>query len=176
MALIHRVTRLFTADLHAVLDRIEEPEVLLRQAIREMEEELAASEQRMQSLRRESEALQRRRDGIEQSLDGVDEQLDVCFASGEESLARSLIRRRLEAERVLSALAERREATEKLIGETQTTLTENRAHLESLRQKAELLTEDARVQAPGGDEPAFNVGADEVEVVFLREKQRRASS
>src|SRR5687767_9840646 len=31
MALIDRLARLFQADLHAVLDRIEEPEVLLRQ-------------------------------------------------------------------------------------------------------------------------------------------------
>ena len=46
MALITRVSRLFQADFHAVLDRIEEPEVLLRQAVREMEEELARDEQR----------------------------------------------------------------------------------------------------------------------------------
>ena len=38
MALMTRVARLFRADLHAVLDRIEEPEVLLRQALREMED------------------------------------------------------------------------------------------------------------------------------------------
>lgn len=36
MALINRATRLFRADLHAVLDRIEEPDILLRQAVREM--------------------------------------------------------------------------------------------------------------------------------------------
>ena len=44
MALITRVARLFRADLHAVLDRIEEPDVLLKQAVREMEEELASEE------------------------------------------------------------------------------------------------------------------------------------
>ena len=47
MPIINRISRLFTADLHAVLDRIEEPEALLKQAIREMEEEAAASEQRI---------------------------------------------------------------------------------------------------------------------------------
>ena len=36
MALINRMSRLFTADIHAVLDRIEEPNVLLKHAIREM--------------------------------------------------------------------------------------------------------------------------------------------
>ena len=34
MALIRRVSRLFAADMHAVLDQIEEPDVVLRQAIR----------------------------------------------------------------------------------------------------------------------------------------------
>ena len=33
MALITRVTRLFRSDLHAVLDNIEEPKILLKQAI-----------------------------------------------------------------------------------------------------------------------------------------------
>ena len=46
MALINRMSRLFTADVHAVLDRIEEPEALLKQAIREMEEEVQGAEQR----------------------------------------------------------------------------------------------------------------------------------
>ena len=40
MALITRISRLFQADFHAVLDRIEEPEQLLKQAIREMEDSL----------------------------------------------------------------------------------------------------------------------------------------
>jgi phage shock protein A len=33
MALINRISRLFKADFHAVLDQIEEPEGLLKQAI-----------------------------------------------------------------------------------------------------------------------------------------------
>ena len=46
MALITRVSRLLRADVHAVLDRLEEPDVLLQQAIRDMEEVVA--EQRNQ--------------------------------------------------------------------------------------------------------------------------------
>jgi hypothetical protein len=46
MALITRVSRLFRADVNAVLDRMEEPEILLRQAVREMEEEVDREAQR----------------------------------------------------------------------------------------------------------------------------------
>ena len=53
MALIKRLSRLFAADLHAVLDQIEEPEALLKQAVREMEEELARRAARLKALERE---------------------------------------------------------------------------------------------------------------------------
>ena len=57
MALITRLTRLFRADVHAVLDRIEEPDVLLRQAVRDMEEECGRDAQRVALLGREQELL-----------------------------------------------------------------------------------------------------------------------
>jgi phage shock protein A len=177
MPLINRVARLFTADLHAVLDRIEEPEVLLKQAIREMEDELALAERRIKTLNDEGAALARRIEEVEGSLATMDEELDVCFASQEDDLARTLIRRKLETDRFLAVLAQRRTANEKLLTEQQTSLDENRSHLESLRQKAELMTEDAhgqRDEARAGG--AFSVGNDEVEVAFLREKQRRSAS
>ncbi len=47
MALINRISRLFKADFHAVLDQIEEPEQILKQAIRDMEDDLATTEQRV---------------------------------------------------------------------------------------------------------------------------------
>ena len=60
MALMTRVARLFRADVHAVLDRLEEPDVLLRQAIREMEESLAADREQARRLARELEATRGR--------------------------------------------------------------------------------------------------------------------
>ena len=99
MALITRVSRLFQADFHAVLDRIEEPEVLLRQAVREMEEELARDEQRSKMLTHEQRQLVTRETGLKQSLHDIDEELDTCFAAGNDELARACIRRKLEAQR-----------------------------------------------------------------------------
>ena len=50
MAIIQRLSRLFLADFHSVLDHIEEPESLLKQALREMEEELEQSEKRIKCI------------------------------------------------------------------------------------------------------------------------------
>ena len=89
MALITRLSRLFRADMHAVLDRIEEPQQLLQQAIREMEEALLHEEQQLKLLQHEQGQLQRRLQGLEQSLEKSEEELDLCFESNKEELARS---------------------------------------------------------------------------------------
>ena len=107
MPLIDRFTRLVSADLHALIDRIEEPELLLRQAVREL-----------------------------------DDELDVCFRSGEEALARGLVRRKLETERRAKLNAARREAALKAHAELEATLAEDARTLEQMRQKLDVLTAD----------------------------------
>ena len=57
MALVTRLSRLFQADFHAVLDRIEEPDLQLRQAVREMQFALDQDQQRLQLLQHEATRL-----------------------------------------------------------------------------------------------------------------------
>ena len=176
MALITRVSRLFRADLHAVLDRIEEPDVLLKQAVREMEEELNRDEQHIKVLNRERGQLVARERDIEQSLDEIEEELDVCFASGKDDLARTLVRRKLEAQRFRKHLLRKRETLQDTLASLQQRFDENRSQLESMRQKAELLTEDSDTDHPedAWTTPDISVREEDVEVAFLREKQNRS--
>ena len=178
MALITRVSRLFQADFHAVLDRIEEPEVLLRQAVREMEEELARDEQRNRMLTHEQRQLVIREKEIRQSLHEIEEELDTCFEAGNDDLARTCIRRRLEMLRLEKELSRKHGAASETLEELNSRLNENRARLESMRQKAELLAgENARDQsADNWHIPDITVRDEDVEVAFLREKQHRSRS
>jgi phage shock protein A len=175
MALINRMSRLFTADVHAVLDRIEEPDVLLKHAIREMDEELAHSEQRVRQLEHERAALVDRHGKIRAALAELASQLDVCFANGNDELARKVVKRKLETEKLGQHVAERSAAITKELAERRALVDEQRERLDVLRQKAELLA-----AAPsGGDEwgrAGFTVGEDEVEVALLRERQARKPS
>jgi len=178
MALITRVSRLFQADFHAVLDRIEEPEVLLRQAVREMEEDLASDEQRSRILQQEQGQLTARETDLEQTLHEIEEQLDVCFDSGNDDLARACIKRKLETQRFCKNLSRKRQALQEALDDLDTRLRENRARLESMRQKAELLAEEnARARpADNCNLPDIAVRDQDVEVAFLREKQHRRRS
>jgi len=87
-----------------VLDSIEEPELLLRQAVREMDEEVDRQQQRAEVLVQRRELLKEREAETEASLGELEEQLDVCFEAGNDELARNLVRRRLEAEQSLKAV------------------------------------------------------------------------
>ena len=141
MALINRISRLFKADFHAVLDQIEEPEQLLKQAIRDMEDDLAKTEQRIAVCTHDQDTLSVRKSELESSIAEIDTQLDLCFQSEKDNLARNLIRKRLEAERLLKRLSAKYVANAKYLGEQQTMLDEHQATLESLRQKAELFAQ-----------------------------------
>lgn len=175
MALITRMSRLFRADVNAVLDRIEEPDVLLRQAIREMEEELARDEQRARLLAHEQQQLDGRDADLDRALTELNDQLDTCFSSGKDDLARALIRRRLEAAQRRRLLAGRRGTLAGTVAELRRRLDDNHRRLDAMRQKAELLAEEA-VDRPDDRwaDPDVTVRDEDVEVAFLREKQRRA--
>ena len=176
MALINRMSRLFTADVHAVLDRIEEPDVLLKHAIREMDEELAGSEQRVRQLEHERGALAERHVKIQAALAELAAQLDVCFANGNDELARKVVKRKLETERLGQHVAERSAGVVKELAERRALVDEQRERLDVLRQKAELL---AAAPSGGSDEwgrAGFTVSEDEVEVALLRERQARKPS
>lgn len=177
MALINRVARLFTADMHAVLDRLEEPEVLLRHAVREMEEELAHTEQSAKLVAEDQARQTKRRLQVAAALAELDAQIGIAFDADNEALARKLVKRKLETERLEKHLAERCEALEETLEERRAVVVEQRERLDAIRQKAEILLEAPDLDVTAQREPdEFSVGEDELEVAWLREKQRRARS
>ncbi len=175
MTLITRFSRLFCADVHALLDRIEEPDVLLRQSIREMEEALDIDRRRSLVLAHEREQLTASEAELQHSLQAIQEELALCLDAGKDDLAKSSIKRKLESERDAKALAVKRAGLEAEWSDAQARLLENRLRLESIRQKAEALTQghgyrEESLRREGG------VSDDEIEVAFLRERQKRGAS
>jgi len=179
MALINRVARLFKADFHAVLDHIEEPEQMLRQAIRDMEDELASLEQRLAATLLEQGGLRQREAELTAATGEFDDKLDFCFESGKEDLARSLVRRKLEAGQALKHVRARLQASEDHVAEQKKQLDENREQLEALRQKAEILLSSRPACASSLAEFPRTAGEStvtdaDVEIAFLREKSQRS--
>ncbi len=175
MALITRLSRLFQADFHAVLDRIEEPDIQLKQAIREMQFELQQDEQRLALLQHEDDALSDFAAQTKQQIGEFDDELDICFSAKKEDLARDLIRRKLESERQLQATQQQGKANRASIKNLQQRLGENHQALDNMKQKLDLLSDSAG-HSPQDHYSCMGVRSEEIEIAFLREKQKRAAS
>ena len=179
MTIVSRISQLLQADLHAVLDTIEEPHVLLKQAVREMEEELYRSAQHIKSLREEREVLLQRESDLQESQGQITEELGVCLESGNDELARSLIRKKLESEKHIKNISRKRESIEKQYAEAKSKFEADQTRYESMQQKAEIYADEAMSSQVQGECIAarheFSVTDDEVEVALLCEKKARST-
>ncbi len=174
MALITRLSRLFQADFHAVLDRIEEPDIQLKQAVREMEFDLQQDEQALALLQHEAAQLLTMIDELLLKATAFDEELDICFGAKKDDLARDLIRRKLEAENGRSNAEKQLASVDSKIEKLQQRISDHHQQLDNMKQKLDLLVDDnntASVQAPMN-----SIRTEDIEIAFLREKQKRAAS
>ncbi len=175
MALANRLSRLFQADFHAVLDRIEEPDLQLRQAVREMQFAFEQDRQRLKLLRQELEQLDNAAATIDTGLENYDEELDLCLAAKKDDLARDLIRRRLAAEKRGQVIRQQSDAITARADRLEKQIDEQARQLTSMKQKLELLVDDESV-ATGEQMQSDVVRNEEIEIALLREKQRRAGA
>lgn len=171
MPLIDRFTRLVSADLHALIDRIEEPELLLRQAVRELEDELERLRQRARALENEQLRQQRDETAARERLARLDQELDLCLAADDDTLARHVVRHKLDAERRAAWAAEAAATAARAAADLDQQRQAGEDELNGLR--AELVRTTGPAATPCGTPPVF--ATEDIDIALLREKQRRAA-
>jgi phage shock protein A len=181
MTLIARITRLFKADLHGILDSLEEPEEVVKQAIRDMEEDIARHERRLAELHASLQRLGRETQEMTAAMQEVEQHIDTCFAAENESLAKNLIRQRLEMARRVKGIARAQEETQRQSDELATRIAASKAQLAAVVEKLKLY-EETRSGHHWASSPCSPLQAgsiitdDEVEVAFLEEKRHRSGA
>jgi len=175
MALITRLSRLFQADFHAVLDSIEEPDIQLKQAIREMEFDLQQDEQALALSQHECDQLVLLLNESKTKINAFDEELDLCFSAKKEDLARDLIRRKLETGTFFQDNEKRLNSLKTNIQKLQQRIKQHRQQLENMQQKQSLLVDENSPDAYTA-QAVNTIRAEDIEIAYLREKQKRASS
>lgn len=181
MTVLKRVGRLLKADIHGILDCLEEPEAIARQALREMREEIERCEKELKSRQAEVERSAQRIEQIQSDLRSCEEQLELCFEEGNESLAKSIVRKRLEYQRSLKTLQEAQERAQQGSAAKKKQIEDYRQRLQRVEQKLELLVKQERVRKEYFEETIFrdsceSVSEEEVEIAFMKEKRRHHSS
>ncbi|MEM6576503.1 MAG: PspA/IM30 family protein [Pseudomonadota bacterium] len=175
MPLLNRLSHLFAADFHALLDRIEDPEALLKQAIRDMEQSLTEQQQRLQRRDEQRRAHELDSERVQARLDDLRQHIDHAFSADDESLVRQLVRQRLLCERQHSLRREQAQQSADAEVREREQLAANRAALDTLRQKLAAL-ELTQEPASGLAGDADAITEQEVEAAVLAEKQRRRKS
>ena len=94
MAILSRMMRLFKADVHGVMDQLEDKGLLLKQYLREMKASLKDKEGRLsrieQAIRQAENDLDQRKEEVQK----LENDLDLAVRKEKDDIARMLIRRR----------------------------------------------------------------------------------
>jgi phage shock protein A len=177
MTLIQRMTRLFKADLHGILDCLEEPEEVVKQTIRDMEAALVHQEQTLAALHGTLQRLGSEEQEVMRAAQEIEKRIDLCFQEGNDRLARVFLRQRLETAGQAQRLARASEDTRARHLALEHTIVAQRAQLAAVVQQLHVHTEARQRQTGAPTMPGHGsmaVTEDEVEVAFLEEKRRRA--
>jgi phage shock protein A len=118
MGILSRAVRLCKADLHGVMDQMEDKDLLLRQHLREMQAAMAGRQARIDQLQETLRAGQRDRAIHEKQLRALEDDLDAAVARDRDDIARMLIRKMLPLRKGLESMARRlNEVAERLAEE-----------------------------------------------------------
>ncbi len=118
MTLLDRVARLVRANLSELLDRVEDPEKILKQALVEMKEAYRKAEEEVARVVAEENRLAREVRAYREMAGRLRERAKEALLAGKESLARESLREAVRAETLAAALedqlADQREASRRL--------------------------------------------------------------
>ncbi len=95
MTFATRISRIFKADMHGILDNIEGSTSVLKQAIREMEEELLTMEDNANTLKQKLLSLTLKLDYMRQDKALLQDDIAIAFKVNKENLVKDLVKKKL---------------------------------------------------------------------------------
>jgi len=189
MAITNRIKRLLRADVNAILDVIEEPEAVLKQAIREMQESLDRDRGFLTRTQKNLDAMRQGETILNEQLMRIQADLELCLAEGPEELARKAIGRKLSCQRQLETLRRRISGLEQLEEEKKDEIELQQDQLESIIEKAELYVQTKAEGSPfsvaesilSSSEPGIPTGSmhvteEEIELEWIRLREKGGTS
>ncbi len=93
MAIMTRFMRLCKADIHGVMDQLEDKGLLLKQHLRDMEEELGRKEARLRKMVASRDRVQQDYDKYTVECQKLDKDIEAAIEKGKDDIARMLIKK-----------------------------------------------------------------------------------
>jgi phage shock protein A len=178
MAILSRMLRLFKADVHGVMDQLEDKGLLLKQYLREMAASLEDKQGRLnlieQSMRQTESDLARR----EEEVQTLENDLDLALRKEKDDIARMLIRKRRLLQNSLEQLKHQIEALSQENSRLSETVARQRLQYDQLKLKVANFRQQAHSEGfndvIAAEEPsqAWRVPTEEeIELELLQRKE-----
>lgn len=104
MGLFQRISDIISANLNDMTEGFEDPERMLKQAIREMEDSIADATQETAKVLANSKLLAKELANNEQQADDWQRKAEQAVAAGDDNLARKALSRKVEHQKLATAL------------------------------------------------------------------------
>ena len=136
MAILSRMVRLFKADIHGVMDQIENQGLLLKQHLRDMEASLVQKETHLKKMRIALGQAQQAYQKGQKECDDLEFDLGIAIKKEKDDIARMLIKKLKPLNRIQSERGSHIELLSREIAEFKEKIDEQRMQYEQLKQKA----------------------------------------
>lgn len=93
MAIIARIVKIFKADLHGVMDQLEDQELLLKQHLRDMEEALHDKEEKLQKMKASRHQGRQELGRYKRQWESLEHDLKMAVRKDKDDIARMLIKK-----------------------------------------------------------------------------------
>jgi len=179
MGIMTRILRIWKADIHGVMDRLEDQDLLLKQYLREMENSLQQKEARIKQLVKSQRHIQADLTTRTQEIGKLENDLTLALRKDNDNIAKLLIRKQMVQQKHCEHLQRQREsllAEHKQLGEL---LDEQHLRFEILKVKASNFygrNEQNKACDANGllheTVGASNIAEDEIEIELIRRKEQ----
>ncbi len=174
--------RIWKADIHGVMDRLEDQELLLRQYLREMENSLQEKEQRIVDLTENIKYIQADLATRHKEIDKLERDLAVALRKENDPVATLLIRKQLVQQNYCEHLARNSSALLEEQQQLTALLDEQQVRYELLSVQASSFCQRSGGMSAGREDLLTGTCAgvnaideDEIEIELIRRKEQLAS-
>ncbi len=136
MGIMTRFIRLCKADIHGVMDQMEDKGLLLKQNLRDMQEELDRKDARLAGMLASREELERERERRSREYEALEQDLALAIDREKDDIARTLIRKMRTLALHRDELGRHAQTLNRDVAQLQAVLDEQRLLYEQLRMKA----------------------------------------
>lgn len=179
MGIKARILRIWKADIHGVMDRLEDQDLLLKQYLREMENSLQQKEARIQQLAESKRLIQADLTTRTQEIGKLENDLTLALRKENDKIAKLLIRKQLVQQKHCEHLQRQHESLLEEHKQLSELLDEQHLRYEILKVKASTYyarNEQNRAYEANGfctDTVGFSkINEDEIEIELIRRKEQ----